>query len=108
MSKHFLEYELDEFRPYPSLSVYVYGTVSIRVWGSLKDWDWDVDSITIDGYTDRNKGEELSVNHPLYSIIVASMTTGGNASQVEDFIAAEMQNIADEDDCFGEYDEAAE
>ena len=69
-------YELDEFRPWPALAVYVYGEAVITYNREGPDpdvgyrggpYDIEVESITINGH--RDGSETLAFDDPLYKAI---------------------------------------
>jgi hypothetical protein len=74
---HF-EYELDEFQPWPGMSVYVYGVAVITYQWEGRDrdtgecagpYDIEVEAIEIYGDSVKDKNHALNRTHPLYEAI---------------------------------------
>ena len=81
-------YELDEFRPWPALAVYVYGEAEIGYcWDKgdrdIGEWpgpcDIEIESISINGHRDGR--ETLTHDDPLYKAIEARLLMSDHVIQ---------------------------
>ena len=88
-------YELDEFQPWPGLSVYVYGQATIAYNWEGRDRDtgeWpgpcdiEVESITIYAHTNGRNNEPLAHDDPLYRAIESRLLASDSviAACIED------------------------
>lgn len=88
-------YELDEFQPWPGLSVYVYGQATIAYSWEGRDRDtgeWpgpcdiEVEEIKIHGSTNEDDWAVLWPDHPLYKPILDALLTSDHvvAACIED------------------------
>ena len=81
-------YELDEFRPWPALAVYVYGEAVVTyTWEkgdrNIGEWpgpsDIEIESISINGHRDGR--ETLTHDDPLYKAIEARLLMSDHVIQ---------------------------